>query len=1192
MGFCRNWFQILALFLLLVSNGKANAQLLCPHEEASLKAWSNPATWHSGKPATGANVTIDTAVLLDEPSLILTGIVVTSSGKLVFSPSVDITLTINFIEISGEVHIGSESCLHLGKVHILFEGKFGDFPKTGKGITVKSGGTLEVHGKRKLSWTKLNGTLPKLTKSNGILYDHSVDGPNDDNMWMESLVAYVFEINAKNRPVRKCFEVFSFYPWNHCERRDTLHKMITDLTNNEVLMFALRMKLSLDYSLSKIYNAFETLVFGNVTGTSKLRAVRNDTNAYAALVYKSAAVIEVRETLTPPSIAGSHATADLSLWDKGLRFIVESSTDADEPWIAQQNFFIFTTSATYPIITLIDYVNTWEVGDRVVISSTDYDWNQAEEGTIMKCSSCNNKQAKIDLPARYTHWGNVEYGVVDMRAEVALLSRNIIFEGKMENTCYISDTTSPGNCSNFNYDAHGGHISILPGFKNVRVEGTELYHMGQQSQLGFYPIHFHMCDDTRNYTNRPYIQDNSIHHTFARCVTIHGTHGILVKDNVCYLSLGHSYFLADGGEKFNRFDGNLAIGTLRANLIPSDRYGKGIWYVFPDAPLDLSANASFMAPREASRTAISLFENNVVHGYISGLLIENKLKSDGQLSCCNDYHPLEDPTNTSSPEKKVKLIGLTAYNNFDHNAWVRGGWIEISNSSFLGSNAGLQYSKSGPKEQFIINSVFIGESNNLGEPAKFIFDGTTVDYHRSVPSISIPRIGLVFYDGPVYAENIWFKGYTKTPYYNMGAIGFQRKNLYGSSTVSSITAAKFAFIDGDSTGNRVLDGDDDDPEYGSEDGDKAKTFQDVDGSVTGVANSQIVKPYDYYVTDQCMKKINWDMAICPHDYGKIRPVVPDNLKSITHPIMTRLDTGAEEQLTGVHSADFMVILGSSKRYILHWSNQIPNPLEIYSDGIEKDKWVTFGVCLPRKALFDLFSYAPHWLQNVWHWIAASSIDELEDKTNDGKKYYFDAINSVLYFKFINEYERQPMDTAPCPMNRCPVVKIIIEGRQINYSDADCRARLNIQKTKVTLSTDTQLLNAAIATPPADIGARATRPFADRGRVDGAWSEFSSWSTCSATCGGGIQKRYRYCNNPIPHGGNYCEGSDVQQEICKEFPCPTNGVFSAWSAFSPCEKVNGCSGKKIRIRSCNIPINLGAYCNGAIKDVAPCNVCGK
>ncbi|KAL3861721.1 hypothetical protein ACJMK2_007745, partial [Sinanodonta woodiana] len=1163
-------------------------------------------------PATGTNVTIDTAVLLDEPSLTLTGIIVTSSGKLVFSPVVDITLTINFIEISGEVHIGSESCLHQGKVHVIFEGKFGDFPKTGKGITVKSGGTLEVHGKRKLSWTKLNGTLPKLTKSNGIIYDHNVDGPNDDDIWMDALVAYVFEINAQNWPVRKHFEVFGFYPWNYCERRETLQKMITDLGNDQVLMFSLRKNIILDYSLSEVYNLFETLVFGNVTGTSKLRAVSNDTNAYTALVYKSAAGIKFRETLAPPSRTGSLATADFSLWEKGLRFIVESSTDADEPWKGQQNFFIFTASATYPVITLIDYVTTWEVGDRVVISSTDYDWNQAEEGTIMKCSSCSNKQVKIDLPARYTHWGDVEDGVVDMRAEVALLSRNIIFEGKMANTCYISDTTSPGNCDNFKYDTYGGHILLSRGFKSVRVEGTELYHMGQQLRLGFYPIHFHMCNDTRNYTNRPYIQDNSIHHTFARCVTIHGTHGILVKDNVCYRSLGHSYFLEDGGEKFNRFDGNLAIGTLTAKLIPSDTHpasfwitnplnelinnvgaggqGKGIWYVFPESPLDLSATKKFMAPGEASRTAISLFENNVVHGYNSGLIIDNKLQSDGLLYCCNDYQPLEDPNNTSSPEKKVNLIGLTAYNNINHNAWVRGGWIEISNSSFLGSLSGLQYSRSRPKEQFIKDSVFIGESNNLGEPAQFSFKEMSVKYHRSIPSISIPRIGLVFYDGPVYAENVWFKGYMKTPYYNMGAIGFQRKNEFTSSSVSSVTAAKFAFVDGESTGNRVLDGDDDDPEYGIGDGDKAKTFQDVDGSVTGVANSQIVKPYDYYVTDQCMKKIHWDMAICPHDYGKILPVVPNKLKNITHPIMMRLDTGAEEQLTGVHSADFMVILGSSKRYILQWSHQIPNPLEIYSDGIEKDKWVIFGVCLPRGVAFDLYSYFPHWLPYLYFWIAAKSIADLEDETNDGKKYFFDARNSVLYFKFINEYERKPMDTAACPMNRCPNVKITILGRNINYSNADCRARLNISKIKVTLFNDTRSLNTVIATPPAGIGARSTRPFADRGRIDGAWSDFGAWSSCSASCGGGIQKRYRYCNNPIPHGGNYCEGSDVQQEICKEFPCPQDGVFNAWSEFTKCIPVNKCSGKQKRTRSCTTPWNEGAYCNGAIEEIAPCDAC--
>ena len=43
-----------------------------------------------------------------------------------------------------------------------------------------------------------------------------------------------------------------------------------------------------------------------------------------------------------------------------------------------------------------------------------------------------------------------------------------------------------------------------------------------------------------------------------------------VEDNVCYRSLGHSYFLEDGSEMYNTFDGNIAIGTLPGQLIPTD----------------------------------------------------------------------------------------------------------------------------------------------------------------------------------------------------------------------------------------------------------------------------------------------------------------------------------------------------------------------------------------------------------------------------------------------------------------------------------------------------------------------------------------------------------------------------------------------------------------------------------------------
>ena len=39
---------------------------------------------------------------------------------------------------------------------------------------VDEGGTLELHGKKKLSWTKLSKTAQKLENSGEILYDHLV----------------------------------------------------------------------------------------------------------------------------------------------------------------------------------------------------------------------------------------------------------------------------------------------------------------------------------------------------------------------------------------------------------------------------------------------------------------------------------------------------------------------------------------------------------------------------------------------------------------------------------------------------------------------------------------------------------------------------------------------------------------------------------------------------------------------------------------------------------------------------------------------------------------------------------------------------------------------------------------------------------------------------------------------------------
>ena len=57
-------------------------------------------------------------------------------------------------------------------------------------------------------------------------------------------------------------------------------------------------------------------------------------------------------------------------------------------------------------------------------------------------------------------------------------------------------------------------------------------------------------------------------------------------------------------------------------------------------------------------------------------------------------------------------------------------------------------------------------------------------------------------------------------------------------------------------------------------------------------------------------------------------------------------------------------------------------------------------------------------------------------------------------------------------------------------------------------------------------------------VDGGWTEFSDWSDCTATCGGGTEIRTRTCSNPTPaNGGAECTGSDVETQTCGDVVCP-------------------------------------------------------
>jgi cell migration-inducing and hyaluronan-binding protein len=129
--------------------------------------WSAPATWPNGKvPVAGDAVTIPAGkeVVLDVSPPALGSLSI--DGKLSFADNKDLELTTEWILLHGELEIGTEAKPHTRKATITFTnnvkdedigGMGGANDKSDRGIAIM-GGTLNLHGDRKNTWTKLAST--------------------------------------------------------------------------------------------------------------------------------------------------------------------------------------------------------------------------------------------------------------------------------------------------------------------------------------------------------------------------------------------------------------------------------------------------------------------------------------------------------------------------------------------------------------------------------------------------------------------------------------------------------------------------------------------------------------------------------------------------------------------------------------------------------------------------------------------------------------------------------------------------------------------------------------------------------------------------------------------------------------------------------------------------------------------------
>ena len=457
------------------------------------------------------------------------------------------------------------------------------------------------------------------------------------------------------------------------------------------------------------------------------------------------------------------------------------------------------------ILKLADIPVGWRPGDKLVIASTDYDMHQAEEVEIVECFSCLDAHlfcvcfVKGDI--KYKHYGEIYKGV-DMRAEVGLLSRNIKIQGeiKEENETY------------------GGHLKAYDGFETFRIRGAELTKMGQRGIKGRYPIHFHMAKEV--FADKAYAMENSIHHVFQRCITVHGTHGVNIMNNVAYHTFGHCYFLEDGGEKNNTFHHNLGLVTqamVDPSTIPSDRQpatfwitsplttltensaagsdGMGIWFIFANRVTGPSANEGFFEEGEAFRTPIKSFDTNTVHSNVdTGFMFGHELMPDqdfsgpGGTEKCN---PRQDPLDKESDPATHFVKRLTAFKNIKQNVWNdcrNTTWEEYKSSdAFLGLTM--------KHDNIVLNSIFIGESTNIGEPNVVRkFDGVETMWYRSTPGYRQGLyIGLQLYDGNPLVNGTTFADFYDDEWKIAGAIGFRKPHAGGIPTLFLNTY--FDFVD-------------------------------------------------------------------------------------------------------------------------------------------------------------------------------------------------------------------------------------------------------------------------------------------------------------------------------------------------------------------------------------------------------------
>jgi hypothetical protein len=577
-------------------------------------------------------------------------------------------------------------------------------------------------------------------------------------------------------------------------------------------------------------------------------------------------------------------------------------------------------------IKVVD-ANNWAVNDEIVVVSSRTNWNEAEKRSITAIAA-DGKTLTLNASLQYPHVGVVKSytrstdnktWTADIRAEVGMLSHNIKIQGD------VASATS----------YFGGHI-MLHTNAYAYFSGVELYRMGQKSLIGRYPFHWHLLKEVGN---GQYFKNSSVHLSYNRAITIHGTESTLVDNNFFYDHIGHGVFLEDGTERFNTISNNVTLLTKRPapgeEVTPSDNQfnelqnrtpssywitnpnntflnniaagtqGTGFWFALPASPMGDSANDPRFNGIQPNRENLGLFKGNVVHSSMNGFDIFDGLSLDHAILRNRSWF-------NSNPHVMEDCLwyanDLAIYSGFDSSALNYNRNLIFRNNIFLENSQGMMLASFSVIDQSLF-VAYSGENLNRGRIHAYrLYDGAGTVQNSHFVGFNAPRTNLLINTGAATKHsNHRFRGITTdhTGFMNIGLDNFNVPQTPDNTGANSIGHPRFW----------------------------ASVIRDEDGSLSGVAGNSIVGNHPLQITGGEFQASNWTNIVrSPNKFGHLQ-IFSTGLGNTTKAGITRIKSGTPTASTfyipegGFEEAQsFPVIVNNNFEYTIDYQSLIFDPV--------------------------------------------------------------------------------------------------------------------------------------------------------------------------------------------------------------------------------------------------------------------------